>query len=482
MIAPTTQAQAVADLLDAAPPGQGKLSDRSVRALRVATARLVDADGSAGREEYARFLAISSRSIAVDQAHLRQVHVGRVVLITGGTGCIGSEVVQQVCGLAPARVISVSRGLQTGWPRYAGVEYVELDIRDCEALAELVRRERPDIVYHLAAQHDPGLAEVEVERTLSTNVGGTINVVEACKLLPTVRLACASTGKALRPFSRDIYCASKKMAEWVLGEAAALTSMRISAVRFTHVVNNSIILQRLQDWTATGETVRLHSLDTMFYLQSAREAAQLLMSSVLDAGPGRLAVGAIRDLGWPVSLLDLSVGMVAAHPTASAIYCCGTEAGYESAPYPGLYDPKVSGLISPLFNALEALSVSGSSSSDDIDVLHSSVRSHPQIRRLIRETVNHATAGATAGTLREQVAHCGWAMLAAFLAQVRPEVISRHVTMLGGKSQAAFSADDLTTQAMVHKQRERYRHVRNGSGLPVPLQPVGSPVVGLPSR
>lgn len=482
MTAPTTQAQAVAALLDAAPPGQGQLSNRSVRALRAATARLVDADGGAGREEYARFLAISARSIAVDEARLRQVHVGRVVLITGGTGCIGSEVVRQVCGLAPARIISISRGLETSWPRYAGVEYVQLDIRNCEALAELVRRERPDIVYHLAAQHDPGLAEVEVERTLSTNVGGTINVVEACKLLPAVRLACASTGKALRPFSRDIYCASKKMAEWVMGEAAALTSMRISAVRFTHVVNNSIILQRLQDWTAAGETVRLHSLNTMFYLQSAREAAQLLMSSVLGAAPGRLAVGAIRDLGWPVSLLDLSLGMVAAQPTASAIYCCGTEAGYESAPYPGLYDPKVSGLISPLFNALEAFSVWGSSSSDAIDVLHASVRPDPQIRRLIRETVNHATAGATAGMLREQVAQCGWEMLAAFLAQVRPEVISRHVTMLGGKSQAAFSADDLTTRAMVKNQQHQL--LRRGSGLSVSLQSIGSPVtiVGLPSR
>ncbi len=453
---PITHMQAVAALVAAAPPGQADLSEADLEALRAATARLVSVSGGQGLEEMNRFLATFTRGIAVDQDRLRIAHAGRVVVVTGGTGCIGSEVVRQILALGPRRVISISRGLQTAWPRFPGVEYVNLDIRDGQAVLELIRDCAPDIVYHLAAQHDPGLAEREVQRTLSTNVTGTVNIVQACRLVPGVRLACASTGKALRPFTRDIYCASKKITEWVLGEAAAHAGLSVSAVRFTHVVNNSIILRRLQDWTAAGTTIRLHDLEAVFYLQSATEAAQLLMSSVLDAVPGRLAVAAIRDLGWPVSLLDLAVGAVATQPTDSALYWCGIEAGYEKAQYPGLYDPKVSGSLSPLFNGLESHTVQGSSASTDIDVYQSSVAYDIGVARAIDEIGAGAVSGTDAADLRDLVADCGWAMLRCFLARVPRDGLVRHLEVLDGQPIDSFSADDLRIRSMVvgeHTQR-----------------------------
>jgi UDP-glucose 4-epimerase len=68
-------------------------------------------------------------------------------------------------------------------------------VRDRRAVLSLFSNARPNILYHLAAQHDPGLGESEVHRTISTNVTGTLNVVDACRTLSGVRLAFASTGK-----------------------------------------------------------------------------------------------------------------------------------------------------------------------------------------------------------------------------------------------------------------------------------------------
>ena len=181
-------------------------------------------------------------------------------------------------------------------------------------------------------------------------------------------MVCASTGKALRPFSPDIYTASKRVAEWVAFGFAASGALSVSAVRFTHVVDNSIIHQRLQDWAASSAVIRLHSPQIAFYVQSAVESAQLLMLAALDQGParpGRLPIRAIADLGWPVSLLDLTLGVLAARDSGAPVYLSGYDPGYEEVPFPGLYDPATAGDLSPLLNAFEAAAVVPSECPDD---------------------------------------------------------------------------------------------------------------------
>jgi hypothetical protein len=66
------------------------------------------------------------------------------------------------------------------------------------------------------------------------------------------QVVCASTGKALRPYSPEIYTASKRAAEWTASVAAASGELLVSAARFTHVFDNSIIHQRLLDWAEPG--------------------------------------------------------------------------------------------------------------------------------------------------------------------------------------------------------------------------------------
>ena len=336
---------------EAAPPGQQLLDDGVLGELRSLTQVLIAARPDAS-EEYARFLALSQRGIAMPEAELAAWLDGATVLVTGGTGCIGSTLMAQVARFGPRRLASVSRGQTTGWPRLDDAEYFTADIRDERGLAGVFAEVRPDVVFHVAAQRDPGLAEREVHRTVTTNVLGTRQVIAAAEEAGA-QLVFASTGKALRPFSREVYTASKRAAEWLVAEAARRGHVTCSAARFTHVVDNSIIHQRLLGWCEAG-VVRLHGADILFYAQSALESAQLLLLAGLSAVPEELRAHAITDLGWPVSLLDLALGVLAKTGSETPVYFSGYDPGYESKPFPGLYDPRTAGEVSPLLSAFEA--------------------------------------------------------------------------------------------------------------------------------
>jgi nucleoside-diphosphate-sugar epimerase len=347
-----TVPEIISAMREAAPPGQHQLDDDVLGELRSLTQALIAARPDAG-EEYARFLALGQRAMAVPEAELAAWLGGATVLVTGGTGCVGSALMAQAARWRPRRLVSVSRGLTSGWPQAAGAQYARADIRDPRGLAAVFHEVRPDVVFHLAAQRDPGLAEDEVHRTVTTNVLGTRQVICAAEEYGVRDVVFASTGKALRPYSREVYTASKRAAEWLLAGAAVRGRARYSAARFTHVVDNSIIGQRLLGWS-DGGVIRLHGADIMFYAQSALESAQLLLCAGLGARRGGLWAHALTDLGWPVSLLDLALGVLARTGSEAPVYFSGYDPGYESMPFPGLYDPNTAGEVSPLLSAFEA--------------------------------------------------------------------------------------------------------------------------------
>ncbi|HTW02206.1 MAG TPA: polysaccharide biosynthesis protein [Streptosporangiaceae bacterium] len=347
-----TVAEIISAMREAAPTGQAELAPEVLGELRSLTQALIAARPDAG-EEYARFMALGQRGIGVPEDELAAWLGGATVLVTGGTGCIGSTLMGQVARWRPGRLVSVSRGLTEGWPLVDGAEYARADIRDAGRLSAVFEEVRPDVVFHVAAQRDPGLAEHEVHRTVTTNVLGTRHVVAAAEDSGAAYVVFASTGKALRPYSREIYTASKRAAEWLVAEAAARGRTSYAAARFTHVVDNSIIRHRLVDW-CEGGVIRLHAPDIVFYAQSALESAQLLLRAGLGARRGTLWTHAITDLGWPVGLLDLALGALSATGSETPIYISGYDPGYESMAFPGLYDPMTAGDVSPLLSAFEA--------------------------------------------------------------------------------------------------------------------------------
>jgi nucleoside-diphosphate-sugar epimerase len=349
-----TISEIITAMREVAPAGQQDLDPGVLGELRSLTQALAAASAGAA-EERARFLALRQRAIGVPEAELSAWLGGAAILVTGGTGCIGSTLIGQLARWSPRRIVSVSRGLTRRWPQAAAAEYVHADIRDADGLAAVFAAVRPDVVFHLAAQRDPGLAEREVHRTVATNVLGTSNVISAAEDSGVSRVIVASTGKALRPYSREVYTASKRAVEWLTADAARSGEASYATARFTHAVDNSIIYDRLARW-CDGGVIRLHDPEIVFYAQSALEAAQLLLVAGLSARRGALRAHAITDLGWPVNLLDLALGMLAEAGSCAPVYFSGYDAGYESTPFPGLYDPRTAGDVSPLLNAFEAAS------------------------------------------------------------------------------------------------------------------------------
>jgi len=417
-----TPAEIIARMQQEVPPGRQRLNDEELRRLGLLTRALL-ASKPAAQEEYRRFLGAARKNIELPYPVLAGHLAGKRILVTGGTGCIGAKLMSQLAQFQPARLVSVSRGVTRGWPLQAGAEYVRADIRNAGQLADVFQQASYDIVFHLAGQRDPGLAEYEVHRTVTTNVLGTRNVVSAAVASGVSHVVAASTGKAFRPYSPEIYTASKRAAEWLLYRAAADGLTACSAARFTHVIDNSIIHARLLEW-CHGGVIRLHSPDIAFYVQSALQSAQLLLAAAAGTQWGSLRVHAINDLGWPVALVDVALGVLARTGSTAPIYFSGYDRGYESAPFPALYDPMTAGDLSPLISAFEGAGTE-QACCEDIDVFPFHVAAAPALEERMEALAATCARTEQPEAVRAALDELSWALFDATMAAVPRRVLAR---------------------------------------------------------
>jgi nucleoside-diphosphate-sugar epimerase len=417
-----TTAEIIAEMHEAVPQGRPRLTGAETKRLAGLTRALLASKPEA-QEEYSRFLAAVRKDIDLPEPVLAGCLRGKRILVTGGSGCIGSALMAQLARFSPERLVSVSRGITQGWPRLPGAEYVHADIRDADQLSAVFGQVRCDIVFHVAGQRDPGLAEREVHRTVTTNVLGTCNVISAAASYGVPHLIFASTGKALRPYSPDVYTASKRVAEWLLWRAAARGVATCSVARFTHVIDNSIIHARLLDW-CDGGVIRLHDTGIAFYVQSALQSAQLLLAAEAGAQPGSLAVHAISDLGWPVTLLDVALGVLAWTGSTAPIYFSGYDRGYEATAFPGLYDPMTAGDVSPLISAFEATGARRSGC-PDVDAFPLQLASADALDERMYALAGTCARTGEPGPVRAALDELSWSLFDATLSAAPGPVLTR---------------------------------------------------------
>jgi nucleoside-diphosphate-sugar epimerase len=401
---------------------------------------------------------LRGRGRALPDADLGHWIGGASVLVTGGTGCIGSALMAELARYRPARLVSLSRGITEGWPRLDSAEYLQADIRDERAIAAAFGTSRPDIVFNLAAQRDPGLAEREVHRTASTSLIGLRNVLAAAEGAGiTSHLVHASTGRARRPYSADVYAASQHVAECLLAREAARSRVRCGVARFAHVVDNAIIYEQLLAWSEGG-VVRLHDSDIEFYAQSALESAQLLLCAGLAARRGSLRIAALSDLGRPVSLLGLAAGVLAATGSDSPIYFSGRGPGYQDAEFPALDDPLTAGGISPLLSAFEAASAA-KALGGAVDIAPLELAWQPPDTERLAVLQDLLRSCASAATVRVALDEVSWSLLHAVLRAAPPRVLHR-AAALAGRHEDDFSPAGRRVLAAIR------RHAGAGSLVP----------------
>ncbi|MBI3789557.1 MAG: polysaccharide biosynthesis protein [Gemmatimonadetes bacterium] len=253
--------------------------------------------------------------VVTDLKSVSALASGRVVLVTGAGGSIGSELCRQLSTLSPSRLVLLGHGENSIFDIYHELRErfpalhltpVIADIRDRDRIARVLGEVRPHAIFHAAAhKHVPLMEENPIE-AVTNNVAGTRNVVDAAVLAGTAHFVLISTDKAVRPTS--IMGATKRIAEMVTQAAAARHERNFVAVRFGNVLGSrgSVVPTFLRQIRAGGP-VRVTHPEMRRYFMTIPEAVQL----VLQAGAlGRGKEVFVLDMGEPVRVMDVATDLI----------------------------------------------------------------------------------------------------------------------------------------------------------------------------
>lgn len=262
--------------------------------------------------------------VVLDEAGVAATLRGRIVLVTGAGGSIGSELCRQVAQFAPAQLVllelsefnlyTLEQELAEAFP---GVPRVPLigDVKDASGMRALMLRWRPAVVFHAAAyKHVPLMEGLNAAAALANNVLGSLRTAEAAALAGVERFVLVSTDKAVNP--TNVMGASKRAAELaVTALAARHPGTRFMAVRFGNVLGSSgSVIPRFKEQIARGGPVTVTHPDIIRYFMTIPEAARLVLQAAAVGDSGQVMV---LDMGEPVRIVDLARDLIrlAGHTT-----------------------------------------------------------------------------------------------------------------------------------------------------------------------
>ncbi len=286
-------------------PPLHELTDGSIDAFRTRQVRVEDL--------LARTLA-SEHAPAVDNL----IH-DRTILITGAGGSIGSELVRQVYGLRPRRIVlvdraesplyTVQRDLEIRRLRGRGDGEIEVHLANVVSkrlMSGIIRSTRPDVIFHAAAYKHVPMMEDHPSESVQVNVGGTLSMLAAASAAGVPRFVLVSTDKAVEPTS--VMGATKRIAEALVSDCARATGLDYVSVRFGNVLGSSgsvvpIFLNQLE----RGEALTVTDPEMTRYFMTIPEAGWLILDAAALGRSGDLFV---LDMGEPVKILDLANDLI----------------------------------------------------------------------------------------------------------------------------------------------------------------------------
>ncbi len=251
-----------------------------------------------------------------DVALMSKNTTGKIVMITGAGGSIGSELCRQLLKLKPQKIVLFEQNefnlyriekdlsaLQVGSGHT--VELVSLlgSVQNFQLLDLVMRQFNVHSVYHAAAYKHVPMVEQNIIEGVKNNLFGTKNAAEAALRNNVKNFVLISTDKAVRP--TNIMGASKRLAELVLQDLASRSPKTIfSMVRFGNVLDSSgSVVPRFRDQINKGGPITVTHKDIVRYFMTISEAAQLVIQSASIAEGGDVFV---LDMGESVKILDLA--------------------------------------------------------------------------------------------------------------------------------------------------------------------------------
>jgi FlaA1/EpsC-like NDP-sugar epimerase len=286
----------------------------SYKILPVSFAYLNDRAGPSALADLSPDHLLPRHEVRFDEQELDQLVRGRRILVTGAAGSIGSEACRQIAAHAPARLVLADIDENNLYFLYRHLRQLHpepqfeaqvVDIRDEARIEQLLREHRPQDLVHAAAHKHVPLMEYAPEEAVKNNVVGCLNVVAAADRLGVERFVLVSTDKAVNPAS--VMGATKRVAELLVQQRAALSKTRFSTVRFGNVLGSAgSVVPLFKEQIARGGPVTVTHPDCRRYLMTIPEAVGL----VLLAGLGGYGELLILEMGEPIRILELARLMI----------------------------------------------------------------------------------------------------------------------------------------------------------------------------
>ena len=265
--------------------------------------------------------------VVLDDAGLHALLSGKVVMVTGAGGSIGSEMCRQIARFAPAKLVmyelsefalyTIEQELKHSFPSLSFVCLVG-DVRDAARVDEVMQQHMPKVLFHAAAyKHVPLMEQHNAWQAIRNNVLGTWTVARAALQHGVSKFVMISTDKAVNP--TNVMGASKRLAEMV---CQALQSdsgtadftldpecrTKFVIVRFGNVLGSTgSVIPKFRSQIAQGGPITVTHPEITRYFMSIPEAAQLVLQAGLMGSGGEIFV---LDMGEPVKIADLAKDLI----------------------------------------------------------------------------------------------------------------------------------------------------------------------------
>ncbi len=240
--------------------------------------------------------------------------VGKTIMVTGGAGSIGSELVRQICKYEYRMLVVVDQAesalydLQQELKQIGHHNFIPIvgDIRDKKKMQAYFQEFMPDRIFHAAAYKHVPLMEGNPYEAIKTNISGTKNIVDLALKFNVEKFVFVSTDKAVNP--TNIMGATKRIAEMYISCSQQKGKTKFIITRFGNVLgSNGSVIPLFRKQMEKGGPLTVTHKDITRYFMTIPEASQL----VLEAGSmGKGGEIFIFDMGESVKIIDLAKNMI----------------------------------------------------------------------------------------------------------------------------------------------------------------------------
>lgn len=253
--------------------------------------------------------------VKVNNAEILATLKGKVVMVTGGGGSIGSELSRQIARSEPKMLIifdiyennayAIQQELKRAYPRLNLVTLIG-SVRNTRRVNSVVEKYRPEIIFHAAAHKHVPLMEDSPNEAIKNNVEGTYKVAQAAAEYGVKKFVLISTDKAVNP--TNIMGASKRLCEMVVQMMDRQSDTDFVAVRFGNVLgSNGSVIPLFKKQIAEGGPVTVTDKRIIRYFMTIPEAVSLILQASYYAHGGEIFV---LDMGEPVKIDDMARNLI----------------------------------------------------------------------------------------------------------------------------------------------------------------------------